>query len=124
MVSDVLSVVANLKIPLLSWAAAAGAVGAKALSGGAKVASTALEGGDVKGAAVSAGIGVATTAVGVVIPGGGKLAGEAAEQAAKEAVKSTAKNGAATAFEESGAKAELTGEARNEVRDYQQQRAA
>jgi|GEM_PF-573511 len=155
-VSDVLSVVANLKIPGLSWLAAAGAVGAKAASGAAKVASTALEGGDVKGAAISAGIGVASTAVGVVIPGGGKAvgkaAGEAGEQAAKtggktwanqavnnstditkgelakeagkEAAKSTAKNGAMTAFEESGAKAEVTGQVTNEVHGYQQRQAA
>lgn len=151
-VSDVLGAVAALKIPGLSWLAAAGAVGAKAASGAAKVASTALEGGDVKGAAISAGIGVATTAAGVIIPGGGKIAGEAAEQAAKggaktwsnqavnnatditngqlskeagkAAGKSVATNGAMTAFEESGAKAEVTGQATNQVHGWQQQRAA
>jgi len=140
--SQVLSAVAALKIPGVSWLAAAGAMGAETASGAAKIGATALQGGDVKGAAKSAGIGLATTAAGLLIPGGGKIVGEAAEVGAKEAGKSwskqavneatditngqlakfagkeaakgTAKTAASTAFTESGAKAEVTGRATNE----------
>ncbi|SFQ03940.1 HrpF/NolX family T3SS translocon protein [Variovorax sp. 770b2] len=80
--SSVLAAVASLKIPGVSWLAAAGAVGAKTASGLAKVGSAALEQGDVKGAAVKAGIGVGTTAAGMLIPGGGKIVGEAGKFAA------------------------------------------
>jgi type III secretion translocon protein HrpF len=149
--SSVLSAVAALKIPGLSQLAAVGAMGAQAASGLAKIGSAALEQGDVKGAAIGAGIGMATTAAGLVIPGGGKIVGEAAENAAKGGAKtwstqavnsstditngqvaqvagkaaatSTATTAASTAFTESGAKAEVTGQATNQAHAYQQQHA-
>lgn len=80
--SSVLAGIASLKIPGVSWLAAAGAMGAKAASGLAKTGSTALEQGDVKGAAVKAGIGVGMTGAGMLIPGGGKIVGEAGKFAA------------------------------------------
>ncbi|HZZ13919.1 MAG TPA: HrpF/NolX family T3SS translocon protein, partial [Paraburkholderia sp.] len=110
-VSKVLGVIADLKIPLLSQLAAAGSVGARAISSGYKLVDTALEGGDMKQAGIKAAFDVGGAALGALtVPGAGtalKGAESAAlgaayqankgvinRTAAKEAGKEIAKDGA------------------------------
>ena len=90
--SSVLSVLA--KVPGLGLLAAPAALAASALSGAAKVGVAALEGKDTKNAAMMMGIGVAGTAAGLLVPGGGKLVAESAKVAAKEGAKEGVEVGA------------------------------
>jgi type III secretion translocon protein HrpF len=68
--SQVAGFVGSLNIPVISWAAKAGAVTARAASAGYDVADKAVTGGDVRKAARNGAAGVGMTALGAAIPGG------------------------------------------------------
>lgn len=97
--SKAMGAVAALKIPLLSQAAAFSSMVANAYSGGLNVGRTAINGGDVKDAAVKAGISFASNAISVgTAPGTGK----AATTVGTEVVKTAAKGAAKEAAKEAG----------------------
>jgi len=111
-VSKVLGVIADLKIPLISQLAAAGSVGAQALSSGYELADTALEGGDMKQAGIKAGFDVGGAALGALtVPGAGtalkgaeSAALNAAYQANKGVINKTAAKEAGKQIAKDGAK--------------------
>ena len=97
--SQALGFVGDLKIPGISQLAALGSVATEAIGGGADVADTALEGGDVKKAAEQAGIDLGEQAFSALtVPGAGKAIGEGAK-AGIEVAKRAAKEGAKQAGE-------------------------
>ncbi|AEG94100.1 HrpF/NolX family T3SS translocon protein [Ramlibacter tataouinensis] len=99
-VSSVLAVLA--KVPGLGLIAAPAALATSAASGAASIGAAALQGKDTKNAAMMAGIGVATTAASLVVPGAGKLVTESAKVSAKEGGEVAAKEGAKTAATQGG----------------------
>ncbi len=111
--SKIAGFVADLKIPGISQLAGAASVGAEALSQAANVGQTALEGGDVKGAAKQLGVQVGETALNALTaPGAGKALGEGvkgitdlAARSAKEGGKQVASEGAQDSASDMKAKA-------------------
>jgi type III secretion translocon protein HrpF len=116
-IAEALSV---LPIPGFQQLMAGASVTAKAASGGFKVAETAIEGGDVKGAAKKAAIDTAvqgaSAMAGAVVPGGGKAvkagvegAEQIGKQGAKEGVEQAAKQGAKEGTEQAAKKSVADG---------------
>ena len=122
--SQVLGVLADLKIPGISQLAAAASVGAEAIAGAADIGKTALDGGDVAEAAKQAAIGIGEQAISTLTaPGVGKAIGkgietgvEAGVNAGKAAGKAGAKEGEAVAAKAGEAAAPaLSADTRNEL---------